>query len=42
MGAQEGINQMKEKEYYKELVLDKVDNIKEIVIVFSKKKCIVR
>jgi len=40
--AQEGITQMKEKEYYKELILDKVTNIKEIVIVFHGKKAIVR
>ncbi len=40
--AQEGINQMKEKEYYKELVLDKVNNIYEYVIVFYGKKAIVR
>jgi len=40
--AIEGITQMKEKEYYKELILDKVTNIKEIVIVFHGKKAIVR
>ncbi len=40
--AREGITQMKEKEYYKELILDKVTNIKEIVIVFHGKKAIVR
>ena len=34
--------QMKEKEYYKELELDKVQNIKEYVVVFCRKKCIVR
>ena len=33
---------MKEKEYYKELVLDKVTNIKEYVIVFCEKRDIVR
>ncbi len=35
-------NQMKEKEYYKELELDKVSEIHEISIVFGKKHCIVR
>ncbi len=35
-------NQMKEKEYYKELQLDKVQNIKEYALVFCGKKCIVR
>ncbi len=34
--------QMKEKEYYKELELDKVQNIKEYAVVFCGKKCIVR
>ena len=34
--------QMKEKEYYKELELDKVQNIKEYAVVFCDKKCIVR
>ncbi len=34
--------QMKEKEYYKELQLDKVENIKEYALVFCGKKCIVR
>ena len=33
---------MKEKEYYKYLEINGVKNIKEYVIVFSKKKCIVR
>ncbi len=42
LSAKEAIKQMKEKEYYKELVLDKVSNIMEYVIVFSKKKVIVR
>lgn len=37
-----GLKQMKEKEYYKELKLDHISNIKEIVIVFYKNKCIVR
>ena len=36
------IAQMKEKEYYKELELDKVQNIKEYAVVFCGKKCIVR
>ena len=36
------LNQMKEKEYYKELELDKVQNIKEYAVVFCGKKCIVR
>lgn len=40
--AEEAINQMKEKEYYKELKLDGVDNIKEIAFVFYGKKVIVR
>ncbi len=35
-------NQMKEKEYYKELQLDKVSNIHEYALVFCGKKCIVR
>ena len=34
--------QMKEKEYYKELELDKIKDIKEYAIVFYEKKCIVR
>ena len=34
--------QIKEREYYKELVLDEVKDIKEIVIVFNGKKAIVR
>lgn len=34
--------QMKDKEYYQELILDKVENIYEFVIVFKNKKCIVR
>lgn len=34
--------QMKDKEYYQELILDKVGNIYEFVIVFKNKKCIVR
>jgi hypothetical protein len=38
----EAVSQMKEKEYYKELELEGVEKINEIVIVFSKKTCIVR
>ena len=34
--------QIKDKEYYKELILDKVENIYEFVIVFKNKECIVR
>ena len=34
--------QIKDKEYYQELILDKVENIYEFVIVFKNKKCIVR
>lgn len=34
--------QMKDKEYYQELILDKIENIYEFVIVFKNKKCIVR
>ena len=40
--AENARKQMKEKEYYKELELDQVTNIKEYAIVFSGKKCIVR
>lgn len=40
--AQKAINQMKEKEYYKELVLEGVKDIKEVAIVFYDKKVIVR
>ena len=40
--ASVALNQMKEKEYYKELELDKVQNIKEYAVVFCGKKCIVR
>ena len=36
------MNQMKDKEYYKELVLDGVKDIKEVAIVFFDKKVIVR
>ena len=35
-------NQMKEKEYFKELQLDKVQNIHEYALVFYEKKCVVR
>ncbi len=38
----EAKKQMKEKEYYKELQLDKVENIHEYALVFCGKKCIVR
>ena len=34
--------QMKDKGYYQELILDKVENIYEFVIVFKNKKCIVK
>ena len=37
--AKEGYEQIKEKEYYKELVLDKVENIKNYSIAFQRKKC---
>lgn len=37
--AQLGKEQIKEKEYYKELVLDKVENIKNYSIAFQGKKC---
>lgn len=37
--AKEGYEQIKEKEYYKELVLDKVENIKNYSIAFQEKKC---
>ncbi len=40
--AESALNQMKEKEYYKELELDQVGEIHEISIVFGKKHCIVR
>ncbi|MCI8330882.1 MAG: AAA family ATPase [Bacilli bacterium] len=40
--AREAKEQIKEREYYKELVLDGVKDIKEIVIVFNGKKAIVR
>ena len=36
------MNQMKDKEYYKELVLDGVKDIKEVAIVFCEKNVIVR
>jgi len=36
------LNQMKEKEYYKELKLEGVNDIKEVAIVFYDKKVIVR
>lgn len=37
-----GQNQLKEKEYYKELVLDKVEKIYQYVIVFHDKTAIIR
>ena len=40
--AETAINQMKDKEYYKELELEGVNNIKEIALVFHGKKIIVR
>ena len=40
--AKNALKQMKEKEYYKELLLDKIENIYEYAIVFKGKKCIVR
>ena len=40
--AREAKEQIKEREYYKELVLDEVKDIKEIVIVFNGKKAIVK
>ena len=36
------IKQMKEKEYYKELIYEGVKEIKEIAMVFCDKKIIVR
>ena len=40
--AKDAINQMKDKEYYKGLELEGVNNIKEIAMVFHGKKVIVR
>ena len=40
--AKDGVSQIEEKEYYTELVLDGVKDIKKIVIVFCGKKAIVR
>lgn len=37
--AKEGFEQLKEKEYYQELVLDKVENIVTYAIAFQGKKC---
>lgn len=37
--AKEGYEQIQEKEYYKELVLDKVKNIRTYAIAFQGKKC---
>ena len=40
--GRKAIKQMKEKEYYKELKLEKVENIYEFAFVFFQKKCLVR
>ena len=40
--AKRALMQMKVKEYYKELELEKVENIYEYAIIFKGKKCIVR
>ncbi len=40
--AKKAKKQMKEKEYYKELQLEKIENIKEYALIFCGKKCIVR
>ncbi len=40
--GRKAIKQMKEKEYYKELKLEKVENIYELAFVFFRKKCLVR
>jgi len=40
--AKNALKQMKEKEYYKELELEGIENIYEYSIVFKGKKCIVR
>ena len=40
--AKKALKQMKEKEYYKELELEGIENIYEYSIVFKGKKCIVR
>ena len=40
--ANKAIEQMQEKEYYEELVLDKVKNIYSFAIIFKGKSCIVR
>ena len=40
--ARKALKQIKDKEYYKELVLDKVENIDKYVMIFKGKKCIVR
>lgn len=37
--AREGFEQLKEKEYYQELVLDKVENIMTYAIAFQGKRC---
>ena len=40
--AKIALNQIKEKKYYQELILDKVEQILEYAIVFCEKSCIVR
>ncbi len=40
--ASKALKQMKEKEYYQELLLDKIETIQEYAIIFQGKKCIVR
>ena len=40
--AKKALSQMREKEYYQKLVLDKVENIHEYAIIFKGKKAIVR
>ena len=40
--AKKALSQMKEKEYYQELVLDKVETIHKYAIIFKGKKVIVR
>ena len=40
--AIKAIEQIKDKEYYKELILDKIENIDKYVMIFKGKKCIVR
>jgi len=40
--AKKALKQIEDKEYYKELVLDKVEVIDKYVMIFKEKKCIVR